>query len=110
MLAVPTCTVSILRGTTTNGFGDTVDDNTSVAVSGVRASILSGPRSNQRPVDGTPRVIRSKTLRVPAGTDLRVDDRIKNEVTGDLYTVDEIYQPENIVTTQDIQARLRRVT
>lgn len=103
-------TVSILRGTTTDAYGDTVDVATAVAT-GITASIIEQRHLSTNPVDGTVRQVRYVTGRVPAGTDVRVGDRLKDEATLVVYIVDGApHQPGNAMRTNDIRLDLRRIT
>lgn len=101
-------TVTILRGTTVDTFGDTVDTATEVA-SGITASIIETGKTATTAVDGQPRQIRRITGRLPAGTDIRTGDRVRSRA-GRVYVVDAIDQIENAVRTNDIRLDLRRVT
>lgn len=101
--------VTILRGTSTDAFGDPVDTLTEVRT-GVTASIMEQRKTVTNPVDGMPRQVRFTTGRLPAGTDLRNGDRIKDEKTGVIYMFDASSQVENAIRTNDLRIDLRRVT
>lgn len=101
--------VTILRGTTTDAFGDPVDTLTTVAT-GVTASIVEQRKTVTNPADGVVRRVRYTTGRLPAGTDIRDGDRIRDEKTNVVYTFDASSQVENAVRTNDIRLDLRRVT
>lgn len=101
--------VSILRGTSTDGFGDTVDGLTAVTT-GVNASLIEQSQTVRRRDEREPRTIRSTRCRLPAGTDIRRGDRIKDESTGVIYVFDEQVDPGNPVRRTDIRLDLRRVT
>lgn len=109
MKARANTTVSILRGADTDSFGDPVDTLTVVAT-GVTASIIEQRKTVTTPVDGNVRQVRFTTGRLPAGTDVRTGDRIKDEKTNRIYVFDASSQPENSVRTNDIHLDLRRVT
>lgn len=101
--------VTILRGTSTDAFGDPVDTLTEVAT-GITASIIEQRKTVTNPVDGVVRRVRYTTGRLPAGTDLRDGDRVKDEKTGVIYMFDASSQVENAVRTNDIHLDLKRVT
>ncbi len=82
----PTTTISILRGTTTNAAGDTVDTKTPI-YTGIPASIMERSRTGINEVSQDARVYRYTTGRVAAGTDIRDTDRVLDETTGKIYAV-----------------------
>lgn len=109
MLAIPTTTVSLLRGTSTDAYLDTVDNNT-VAASGIPASILEQTRSSTRPVDRRQQTVRSFACRLPATTDLQPDDRIRDERTGVVYSQDNSLHNNGVVVGTDFKLTLRLAT
>jgi hypothetical protein len=109
MKATATTTVSLLRGTTTDAYGDTIDATTTVAT-GVTASLIEQRRTTKRRDEREPRTARYYVLRVPAGTDLRRGDRVRDERTSYVYIVDEFDQPVSPIRILDIRADLRRIT
>lgn len=109
MNATATTTVSVLRGTTTDDYGDPVDSNTAVAT-GIPASIIEQRQTVTTADDPNPRVVRTYTGRVSAGTDIRTGDRIKDERTTYVYIVDQFSQVSSPVLTNDLRLDLRRTT
>jgi hypothetical protein len=109
MLAVPTTTVSILRGTTTNPFGD-VQDTAAIAASGIPASLLEYSQESKRPADRHQQTVRMARCRIPGTTTVQTGDRIKDENTLAVYAVDDSTQLRNIVSTTDLRLVLRRIT
>lgn len=100
-------TVSILRGGSTDDFGDVVDDPVTVRRR-VPASIVEQSRRVFLPAEGAFRVVRTLAGRVPAGTDVLKSDRIKDERTSQIYLVEELSQPATAgaVMLQDIALQL----
>lgn len=89
--------IDILRGTVTDAYGDSVDDNTSAAASGsdrigILASILEQGKRVYLPAEGAFRVVRAYFLRVGAEVDLRKDDRIRWD--GDIWVITELSEPD----------------
>lgn len=109
MKARATTTVTILRGSGVDSFGDERDTAATVR-EGVTASIIEQNKTVTTPVDGTPRVVRHTTCRLPAGTDVRTGDRLRDERTGAVYIVDAEGLSQNPVRRNDIRLDLRRVT
>lgn len=107
--AAATCRVSILRGTETNGYGDTVDSETAVR-SGVPCSLIEQTRRVYLPDEGATRIIRSYAGRVGPETDLRKDDRIRNERNGRTYLVTDLGDPESAALDPDITFTASRTT
>lgn len=81
--------ITILRGTETDSYGDTVDSDVAV-YTGVVASILSSSRRTYLPAEGAVRVIHSYAGRCGAEVDLRKDDRVRDERTGVVYLVTDL--------------------
>lgn len=110
MRARATTTVSILRGSATNSYGDAVDDNTTVAASGVIAAIAESTRRAYLPAEGASRIIRTYTGTLPPVTDVRKLDRLRDETSGVIYLVTELHQAANPAIALDISVELSRTT
>jgi hypothetical protein len=109
MYAHATTTVSVLRGSTTDGFGDTVAADT-VAASGVPASILEQRRNVYTPADNRVQQVLYYLGRVPGNTDVLLTDRIRDEVTGDTFHVDSVSRVGSPVQMNDIRLDLRKAS
>lgn len=112
MLTWATTTVTILSGEATDEFGDATD-GTTVAASGVPASLIEQSRTLRDPTDPAPRVVRFTTCRIPpttAGLAITSDNRIRDEKTNAVYIIDSITPPSNPAWPQDIRLDLRRTT
>lgn len=93
MIAVPTTTVDVLRGTTTTYFGDVVEADT-VEIAAVPASIVEQRQRPHEPKSAEDRIIRIFKARVPHGTGVQKGDRLR-DVDGTVYVVDNVYQQAN---------------
>ncbi len=109
MQAVATTQLTVLRGTTTDAYGDEQDTDTVVARN-IPASLTEQSRRVTTRDDPTPRIIRSAIARVPAGTDIRDQDRVKDQRTGAVYIVDSPSSMANPVMAVDLRLDLRRTT
>lgn len=109
MIARATTTLSVLRGTSTDAFGDEVDSNTAVAT-GIPASLTEQTRRVTTRDDPTPRVIRYSVARVTAGTDITDQDRVMDERTGAVYIVDAVSSMNSAAVAADLRLDLRRTT
>lgn len=109
MIAIPTTTVTILGGSTNSDYGDVLDDDTP-AGSGIPASIVEGRQVVATESDPQAVVIRYYTGRLPNGTVVDDSMRLRDEVTGDLYSIDNVTVPRNPIMEQDVRLDLRRVT
>lgn len=107
MIALATTSVSILRGTTTDAFGDEAD-MTTVLKSGIPASLIESARTAMEPVSGTPRIIRTHVCRLPPSTDVTENDRIKDEKTNEIYIVVAVTKNSNPVLVQPLRVDLKR--
>lgn len=105
MRARPTTTVDILGGTTTDSLGDVVDAST-VIVAGVLASILEQDQRSTRKVDDRRQVARRFTARLPNGTPVTMDHRLR-DAAGQVYLITDITAVANPVSTNDLKLSLR---
>ncbi len=109
MYALPTTTVSILRGTSLDEFGDPVDNDTPAA-SGIPCSLIEQTRTMTTPESPTPRVVRYTIGRIGSGTDILETDRLLDEVTGDKYIVQAVSRLGNPVIRPDYRLDLKRTS
>ncbi|MFF4346806.1 hypothetical protein [Streptomyces sp. NPDC001530] len=109
MLARATTTVTVLRGTSTDGYGDEVDTDTPVHT-GIPVSLVEQTRRVTTRDDPTPRVVRYTVGRVTAGTDITDQDRLRDERTGDIYIVDAVSAMNSAAVAADLRLDLRRTT
>jgi hypothetical protein len=100
VIATPTTTVDVLRGTATDDYGDTVDTDT-VAIPSVPASIIEQRQRPHQPRDGEDRNVRYFKGRVPRGTGVAKGDRLRDRTTGSVYVVESVYQQANPFWAQD---------
>lgn len=98
-------TVTIFRGSAYNAWGDEVDSDTIVAT-GIRASIIEQTVYAQTEVTTLPRSYRFAKMRVTPGTDIRQNDRVKDEKSGEIWTIRQISNRGNPVTNQDLRIDL----
>jgi hypothetical protein len=109
MQAIATTTLTVLRGTTTDVYGDEQDTDTPVAT-GVIASLVEQSRRVTTRENPTPRIVRYAVARVPAGTDIRDQDRVRDERTGAVYIVEAPSSMANPAMAVDLRLDLRRTT
>ncbi len=109
MIAVPNTTVSILGGSSNSDYGDVIDDD-EPAGSGIPAMIIEGRQIVATESDPQARVIRYYTARLPHGTAVDDTHRLRDERTGDVYSIDNVTYPMNAVIPMDVRLDLRRVT
>jgi hypothetical protein len=100
VIATPTTTVDVLRGTTTDEFNDLVDVDT-VALTGIPASIIEQRQRPHQPRDGEDRNVRYFKGRVPRGTGVAKGDRLRDTATSTVYVVESVYQQANPFWAQD---------
>lgn len=109
MQAIATTTLTVLRGTTTDAFGDEQDMDTPVHT-GVPASLTEQTRRVTTRDDPAPRIIRTAIARVAAGADITDQDRVRDERTGAVYIVDATSAMANPALAVDVRLDLRRTT
>lgn len=100
MIATPTTRVDVLRGTVENVFGDLVNVDT-VVMTGIPASIIERSQRLHEPKDGQDRIVRIAKGRVPNGTGVLKGDRLRDQTTGAVYVIDNVYQQANPFWAQD---------
>lgn len=106
---IPTTTVDILRGVETDEYGDEVDTDTA-AVEDVPAAIQERYRNVYGQSQDQDRSIRYAMCRVPQGTDVREDDRIRDRATSIVYAIQELHDNSSPVHPSDVVMRLSRIT
>jgi hypothetical protein len=103
-------TATILRGTTTNQFGDEIDDNQPL-VQHLPVFLAETGKTVQDPSTPTPRTIRQITCTVPQYVGITNEDRIKDEATGDTYIIIGVTTPPTIIGAPvDLVLDLKRIS
>lgn len=108
MRAVPTGYVEILRGATTDDYGDPVDGDT--VVGRVLASVLEQRVQPTTGADDRVQQVYTYTGRLPHGTDVQEGDRLRDTASGMIYVIDNISTVNNPVQRNDVRLDLRRAT
>lgn len=109
MYAMANATVSILRGTGEDIYGDETDASTAVAT-GILAQITNRPITVFDPSTNAPRTVRAYRAVLPYGTGVEVTDRVKDESTNDIYTINEVVPARGVGHSGDLRLELERVT
>jgi len=110
MTVLATTTVSVLRGTAANRFGDEIDTETVVATR-LPASILERPVTGARPASGRQDTPRTYALRLVGRRFVfQQSDRIRDERTGWIYAVTTAAPVTNPVGLGSTRADLQRVS
>jgi lysophospholipase L1-like esterase len=108
MFAIASETFSVLRGSSTNAWGDETDAST-VVLTGVPIALQPAGRGRTSRADGNLREVDTFAGRAPYGTDLRLDDRIKGETSGNVYVLAVVAQPLDPIAQGDLRLECRRV-
>lgn len=109
MYSLANCTVSVLRGTSTNAYGDVLDNNT-VAASGIPAFIAVQSRTVTDAASQTPRVVQTIRGALGSAVDIQDTDQLRDDTHGVTYAVEAVTQPLAAGITPDLELELRRVT
>lgn len=107
MIALASTTVAVLRGSTTSAYGDEQDADTSVAT-GVPLGLTPASQASTRSADARPQEVEFFRGRAPAGTDIRVGDRLQDERSSAIYLVTGSHQAANPILAQDLALDLTR--
>lgn len=101
---------SILRGTTSNQFGDTIDDD-QVLIQHLPVFLAETGKTVQDPSTPTPRTIRQITCQVPQYVGVVNTDRVVDEATGDKYIIIGVTTPPTIIGAPvDVILDLKRIS
>lgn len=107
---VQNTTVTVLRGTTVNDYGDTVDSDTPV-FSGLPACLTETGKTVQDPSTTSPRTIRQVQCIVPQYAAVVNTDQVVDESTGQKYMVIGVTMPPTLMGAPvDTVLDLKRVT
>ena len=109
MSFLATTTISVLRGTAANRYGDEVDTDTVVATK-IPASILEKPATGGRPASGRTDTPRGYFLRIWRVFTFEQGDRVRDERTGLTYAVLTDAPVTNPVGLGSTRLDLQRVT
>lgn len=100
MIATPTTTVDVLRGTTVDEFADVIDADT-VVLTGIPASIIERSQRVHGPKTSEDRIVRILKCRMPNGTPVLKGDRLR-DAAGTTYLIDNLYQQANPFWSPDL--------
>lgn len=109
MTFLATTVADVLRGSTTDVYGDEVPSGDAVH-SGVPVSILERSRITRDPATGEARTMRYVVGRAVAGLDIRESDRVHDRRTGEVYAVLSLRTRGSIVGHADLEMELVRTT
>ena len=105
---LPSTTVSVLRGTSIDPYGDEVDIDAAVATA-LPAAITEGKQRTWNPAEQRGGVIEQYTIRFRPGVDVAEQDRLRDDNTGVIYQVREVNRPPRIVSAPDVRVTAVRV-
>jgi len=104
------CRVSILRGTYKDPLGDPVESD-NPTYTNIPASIREVASDETTMAEGMPRQVRILVGRLPTGTDIQYEDRLRDEDNGRVYLVDGIDEiNQSAIMETGIRLELRRVS
>jgi len=105
-----TSTFSILRGQAQDPFGDVMDLDSPIQTK-VPGSVREVRSIVTTVSEGRGQQVRLLVGRLPAGTDVRPEDRIKDERSGKVFIVDAIsLDPQSPIADTGVRLDLRRVS
>ncbi|WP_030506365.1 hypothetical protein [Microbispora rosea] len=105
---IPTTTVAVLRGETTDEYGDPADSDTPVR-GGVPISLIERDQRVFVPAENRTTIVRYVTGRVRPHADIREQDRLRDERAGSIYLVEAVSRTASVVGAADVVLTLRRV-
>jgi hypothetical protein len=102
MNAHVTSRVSLFRGTTRNEHDDEQDDNTTPVSTGLFVSLIETTLTSRTSGSFEDRTVRRFDGRAPWNTDIRKNDRLLDEITGDIMKVTVVTKPRSPVHAADV--------
>jgi hypothetical protein len=109
MYALASCTASILRGTSVDQFGDTVDTGTVIAT-GVPFLIEDVNQRVFDPATQQPRIVRAIEAVCQSNVDVKPGDQVRDDTNNVLYLVNDVTQKYGAAWTPDLDVDLTRIT
>ena len=110
MYALASTTCSILRGTTTNGWGDVIDDpDATVIASGVSVCLDVTNTNAFDPTTQQIRTIRSIHGAIQSDIDITANDRLRDDATGVIYIVESVTDTLGPGFVGDLEMVLKQV-
>ena len=107
---VANTTVTVLRGTAANQFGDVIDAPVPLVTDAV-AFLAETGKTIQDPASPTPRTIRQIICHVPAYLGLVNTDRVVDEGTGDVFIIIGVTRPATLTGAPvDVVLDLKRIS
>ena len=109
MIARANTRVTILRGTSTNDYEDSVDEEVSV-----RTDVLCALEETNRrvylPAEQATRIVRTYSARLSPTAPVQKGDRLRDQRTQVVYLVTDLNDPQSAHHTPDIHVELSRTT
>lgn len=99
----------VLRGTTTNEYGDEGDLDVPVGLP-LQGCVTDASRRDWDRATGTPRTVRWYTGRFRPGSDIQAGDRLRSRTTGTVYQLDSDAELPPVAGNVDVIVDLMRVT
>jgi len=110
LYAIASTTCSILRGTTTNQWGDVIDDpNAAVIATGVSVALDVTNTQAFDPTTQQIRLIRSIRGAIQSDTDIRENDRLRDDTSGVVYMVESVTDTLGPGYVGDLELVLKQV-
>jgi hypothetical protein len=104
------CTITLLRGSTVNQYGDEIDANDPL-MTGIPATLIETGKSVQDPSTPTPRTIRQVYCSVPYWTGVLSTDRIMDERNSEVFMILSVTTPPTTIGAPvDLVLQLKRVS
>jgi hypothetical protein len=99
-------TLTVMRGTAANQFGDLTDVGTPI-YTGLPAAVVESSKTTWDPATQTPRTIRTSKAVVPRWADILASDTLKDERTGDYYMIIDVTDQPSLGSPPDKLLTLR---
>jgi hypothetical protein len=104
-----TTTVTVMRGTTTDEYGDEADNNAVPIASGVPIALTEQDGRTFVPAEQRTTRVRRYVARAKPDSGIRPNDRLRDEVDGVVYLVEAVVEPSLPIGRALLRLDLRRV-
>ena len=89
MMELANTSLTIMRGTEANAYGD-LSDVGSPIYTGIPASLVESSKQTWDPASQERRTIRTTSAVVPGWTDIKTSDTVRDETSGSYYMIEDI--------------------
>lgn len=107
---LPSSTVTVLRGVSTDAYGDEADDNDTAIAERLPVLITEKRQRSYQPAEGRGGTAETFMIRLRPGVDVVEGDRLRDEHTSAIYQVREVSNPSPVIGLVDVRVTAVRIS